>query len=132
MTVETKQILLLGTGFVAGPCLDYLAKQPGFYITVASRRIENAEKLAQGHSNVKGSSVDVFDDDSLEKAIACHDLVISLIPYTHHARVMKAAIKFKKHVVTTSYVSPAMQELDQAAKEAGKPIPYNHRNHMFQ
>lgn len=43
----------------------------------------------------------------------------SLIPYTYHAAVIKAAIKAKKHVVTTSYVSPAMQELDAAAKEAG-------------
>lgn len=43
----------------------------------------------------------------------------SLIPYTHHAKVIQSAIKSKKHVVTTSYVSPAMGELDQAAKEAG-------------
>lgn len=42
-----------------------------------------------------------------------------MIPYIHHADVIKAAIKAKKHVVTTSYVSPAMQELDEAAKEAG-------------
>jgi saccharopine dehydrogenase (NADP+, L-glutamate forming) len=42
-----------------------------------------------------------------------------LIPYTHHATVIKSAIRCKKHVVTTSYVSPAMQELDEAAKEAG-------------
>lgn len=42
-----------------------------------------------------------------------------MIPYTHHATVIKSAIKSKKHVVTTSYVSPAMQELDAAAKEAG-------------
>lgn len=51
--------------------------------------------------------------------VAQHDLVISLIPYTFHATVIKSAIRNKKHVVTTSYVSPAMQELDAAAKEAG-------------
>lgn len=47
------------------------------------------------------------------------DLVISLIPYTFHASVIKSAIKNKKHVVTTSYVSPAMKELDAEAKAAG-------------
>ena len=47
------------------------------------------------------------------------DLVISLIPYTHHATVIKSAIRKKKDVVTTSYVSPAMMELDAQAKEAG-------------
>ena len=36
-----------------------------------------------------------------------------------HATVIKAAIKGKTHVVTTSYVSPAMRELDEEAKKAG-------------
>lgn len=47
------------------------------------------------------------------------DLAISLIPYTYHATVIKSAIRKKKNVVTTSYVSPAMMELDAQAKEAG-------------
>lgn len=55
----------------------------------------------------------------LEDAVAKHDLVISLIPYTYHAAVIKAAIKGKTNVVTTSYVSPAMRELDAEAKAAG-------------
>ena len=55
----------------------------------------------------------------LEAAVAKHDLVISLIPYTYHAAVIKAAIKSKTNVVTTSYVSPAMRELDAEAKAAG-------------
>jgi hypothetical protein len=38
----------------------------------------------------------------------------SLIPYIYHALVIKAAVKHKKNVVTTSYVSPAMMEYDQA------------------
>lgn len=41
-------------------------------------------------------------------------IFFSLIPYIYHALVIKAAIKFKKNVVTTSYVSPAMMEYDQA------------------
>ena len=59
------------------------------------------------------------DDKALDAQVAQHDLVISLIPYTFHATVIKSAIRNKKNVVTTSYVSPAMLELDQAAKEAG-------------
>ena len=48
-----------------------------------------------------------------------HDLVVSLIPYSHHVIVIKSAIKNKKDVVTTSYISPGIAELDQAAKDAG-------------
>lgn len=51
--------------------------------------------------------------------MAAADLVISLIPYTYHAAVIKSAIKGKTHVVTTSYVSPAMRELDAECKAAG-------------
>ena len=59
------------------------------------------------------------NDRALDAVVAEHDLVISLIPYTFHATVIKSAIRNKKNVVTTSYVSPAMMELDAEAKAAG-------------
>ena len=40
--------------------------------------------------------------------------VISLIPYTFHPLVIEAAIKAKKHFVSTSYVSAVMAGYDQA------------------
>lgn len=86
---------------------------------LACRTLESAKKLAEGFQNTTAVSIDVSDEAALVKATEQHDLVISLIPYTFHATVIKAAIKAKKHVVTTSYVSPAMEELDAAAKEAG-------------
>jgi len=64
-------------------------------------------------------AVDASDEASLDAAVKEHDLVISLIPYTQHANVIKSAIKFKKHVVTTSYVSDAMKALEQEAVDAG-------------
>lgn len=59
------------------------------------------------------------NSEALDAEIAKVDVVISLIPYTNHATVIKSAIRKKKNVVTTSYVSPAMMELDAQAKEAG-------------
>lgn len=57
----------------------------------------------------------------MSKRVKCSETntCISLIPYIHHASVIKAAIAARKHVVTTSYVSSAILELDEAAKEAG-------------
>ena len=63
--------------------------------------------------------LDVNNDEALDAEVAKVDVVISLIPYTYHATVIKSAIRKKKNVVTTSYVSPAMMELDAQAKEAG-------------
>lgn len=63
-------------------------------------------------------ALDVKSPD-LDQHVASHDVVISLVPFIHHADVIRSAIRGKTHVVVTSYVSPAMRELDTAAKEAG-------------
>ncbi|KAF6836297.1 saccharopine dehydrogenase [Colletotrichum plurivorum] len=109
---------MLGAGFVTRPTLDILS-DAGIPVTVACRTLESAKKLSAGVKHATPISLDVTDDKALDAEVAKHDLVISLIPYTFHATVIKSAIRQKKHVVTTSYVSPAMMELDQQAKEAG-------------
>jgi saccharopine dehydrogenase (NADP+, L-glutamate forming) len=85
----------------------------------ACRTLESAKSLSAGVKNATPISLDVTNDQALDAEVAKHDLVISLIPYTFHATVIKSAIRQKKHVVTTSYVSPAMMELDQQCKDAG-------------
>ncbi|CAZ82450.1 unnamed protein product [Tuber melanosporum] len=112
------KVLLLGSGFVAGPCLGVLSDS-GVAVTVACRHIKAAEELAKGVKHASAISLDVNNTDALEAAVAKHDLVISLVPYVCHPQVIKAAIKERKNVVTTSYVSPAMMELNQEAKDAG-------------
>ena len=114
-----KKVLLLGSGFVARPCAEYIVRRPENSLTIACRTLASAEALAADLPSTTAISLDVNNTEALEAAVAEHDLVISLIPYTYHAAVIKAAIKGKTHVVTTSYVSPAMRELDQAAKDAG-------------
>lgn len=110
--------LLLGSGFVATPTVEVLSDS-GVHVTVACRTLASAQKLAGNFTNTKAVSLDVNDTSALEDAVAKHDVVISLIPYTYHIAVVQAAIKAKKNVVTTSYVSPAMQALDKEVKAAG-------------
>ena len=110
--------LLLGSGFVATPTVEVLSKA-GINVTVACRTLASAQGLAGGYAGTTAVSLDVNDAAALEAAVAQHDVTISLIPYTFHAAVIKAAIKAKKHVVTTSYVSPAMEALHEEAKAAG-------------
>jgi saccharopine dehydrogenase (NADP+, L-glutamate forming) len=73
----------------------------------------------RGFKHTNAISLDVSDDAALDKELAKVDLVVSLIPYTFHAQVIKGAIRTKKNVVTTSYVSPAMKELEEDCKKAG-------------
>ncbi|TRX97303.1 hypothetical protein FHL15_001581 [Xylaria flabelliformis] len=113
-----RQVLMLGAGFVTRPTLDILS-DAGIKVTVACRTLERAQELSKGVKNAYPISLDVNDDKALDAEVAKNDLVISLIPYTFHATVIKSAIRQKRHVVTTSYVSPAMLELDQQCKDAG-------------
>ena len=83
-------------------------------ILLASRKLEHSKALADKYPNTRAISLDVNNDKALEDEVAKYDLIISLIPYIHHARVIAAAVKHKKHVVTTSYISPAMKAFDQA------------------
>lgn len=115
----TQNVLLLGSGFVAKPTVDILSNTPGVTVTVACRTLSKAQALAEGSQGAKAISLDVTNSKALEEAVEKYDLIISLIPYTFHAMVVKAAIKHKKHVVTTSYINPQLRELELQINEAG-------------
>ena len=116
--VGSKKALMLGAGFVTAPTVKILTDS-GIEVTIACRTLENAKKLATGYKNTRPISLDVEDTEALDAEVGRSDLVISLIPYTYHAAVIKSAIRKKKNVVTTSYVSDAMRELETEVKEAG-------------
>ncbi|KAF9069486.1 spermidine synthase [Rhodocollybia butyracea] len=116
---QKKKVLLLGSGYVARPCAEYVVRNPANELTIACRTLAAAKELADSLPRTSAISLDATKTADLETHVAAHDLVISLIPYTFHADVIKAAIKGKTDVVTTSYISPAMRELDEAAKAAG-------------
>jgi spermidine synthase len=115
---KDKRVLVLGSGFVAAPAVEYIVKK-GYQLTVGCRTIELAEKMVTAFPGANTVQVDATSPESLDKALKECDLVVSLIPYIHHAAVIESAIRNKKHVVTTSYVSPAMKALEDKCKEAG-------------
>lgn len=114
-----KKILVLGAGMISKPLVRYLLDQPDFFVIMASRTVSKAEKIINGHSDGEALSLNINDEITLENLISNADLTVSLLPYTYHVKVAKFCIKHKKHLVTTSYVSNQMKELDKEAKEAG-------------
>jgi len=114
-----KNILLLGAGMVTRPIVNYLLAREDVNLTVASRTVSKAEKLVGDHPRGTALPLNVKDDAELEKLVSSHDLTISLVPYAYHVKVAKLCIKYKKNMVTTSYISPEMRALDQEARDAG-------------
>ena len=66
----------------------------------ACRTLESAQALASGFKNAKAISLDVNDDAALDAALNQADVVISLIPYTFHATVIKSAIRTKVTILS--------------------------------
>lgn len=114
-----KKIVVFGAGMVAGALVRYLLEQPDFHVTVASRTVSKAEALTAGHPRGAAVAVDSDDLAALEALIRGADLAVSLLPYAYHPSVARLCVANGVHMVTTSYIKPAMMELDAAARAAG-------------
>ncbi|MBU4486150.1 MAG: saccharopine dehydrogenase NADP-binding domain-containing protein [Candidatus Delongbacteria bacterium] len=113
-----KKVLILGAGMVVKPIVRYLLDHE-IKVTVATRTKSKADSMIAGHPNGTAIAWTVEDETALDKMIQEHDLSVSLLPYAHHVMVAKLCIKHKKNMITTSYVKPEMEALDQQAKDAG-------------
>nr|XP_056702670.1 alpha-aminoadipic semialdehyde synthase, mitochondrial [Euleptes europaea] len=115
-----KQVLLLGSGYVSGPVIEYLSRDPNIGITAASVMKDQLEQLAKKHSSTVPVVMDVTkDEERLSSMVKKHDLVISLLPYSFHPLVAKKCIDSKVNLVTASYLTPAMKELQKSVEAAG-------------
>jgi saccharopine dehydrogenase (NADP+, L-glutamate forming) len=114
-----KTVLVLGAGLVTKPLVKYLLDTPEVRVVVASRTVSKAQALVGDHPQGEARALNVQDDAALRAMIPEADLVISLLPYVYHVKVAELCIEFGKDMVTTSYVSPAMQALDERAQAAG-------------
>lgn len=117
-TAAGKKVLIFGAGLVTRPIVAYLLDHK-INVTVASRTVSKAEKLIKGHALGKAVAFNISDKKALYELVGQHDLTVSLLPANFHVEVAKACIDLKKQMVTSSYVSPAMKELNQKAIDAG-------------
>ena len=86
-------------------------------MVVADLSLSLAEAKTQNHPNATPLALNIFDTDERRKAIENASIVISMLPAYLHIEIAKDCIEFKKHLVTASYVSEAMQALDTDAKQ---------------
>ena len=114
-----KKVLILGAGLVAKPLVRYLLDHQDFEVKVASRTVSKAVALIDNHPNGTAKELNLKNEEGLRDEVAGADVVISMVPYSFHPKVAKYCIDFQKHMVTTSYVSEIMKNLDAEAKRAG-------------
>ena len=114
-----KQVAILGAGLVVKPLADYLLDRAGYRVLMATRTVARAEVIIAGHSNGRALAWTTEDLEGLEGIVRESDLVVSMIPPTPHIPVAEACLRNGKPLVTTSYINPQMQALDEQAKKNG-------------
>src|SRR5436190_5407902 len=117
-----KNILLLGAGKSSHVLIKYLlnnAVAGNWQVTVADISFEAAQSNVGNHSSGKAIALDVTDAQQRDAAILKADLVISLLPPALHMLAAKDCLRFRKHLVTASYVSPEMSALHDDAVKGG-------------
>jgi alpha-aminoadipic semialdehyde synthase len=114
-----RRVLVLGSGFVADPLVDYLSRDGKTEVVVGSNILKQAEDLAHGKPHASAIQLNASDTESLRREIKSSDAVVSLLPASMHAGVAELCLDNNKHMVTASYVSPQMRSLDEAAKSRG-------------
>lgn len=113
-----KSVLILGSGMVARPIIQYLLKK-GYNVTVASNTPDRTKMMINGHPNGNNVFWSADDEPALSQLVSEHDITVSLLPFAFHVMVAQHCLRHGKNMVTTSYVKPEMQELDAEAKAKG-------------
>lgn len=114
-----RKILIIGSGKSSSYLVKYfLEKAPSeeLFITIGDINTENANKLIGESKYAETIELDVFDKESRSAAIQNTDIVVSMLPARFHIEVAKDCVTYGKNMVTASYVSKEMKELDEEVK----------------
>jgi saccharopine dehydrogenase-like NADP-dependent oxidoreductase len=115
-----RNIFIIGAGRSASSLIEYLlnkSESEDLHLTIGDLSAELALKKTKGHPRATAIAFDIFNEQQRKEEISKADIVISMLPAHLHLEVAKDCITYKKHMVTASYISPAMQELDAVVKE---------------
>ena len=108
-------ILVLGAGRSSSALITYLLQQ-AWKIVVGDVSDSAARKRIGGSTRGRAIAFDILNESKSAEAIQEADIVISMLPAHFHPMVAKHCLKFRKHLLTASYVSPEMTALHEEAK----------------
>ena len=117
-----RRVLIIGAGRSASSLVKYLldkSDEENLELIIVDINLENAQKLAQNHINATVIEFNVFDIDSRQEVIRNADIVISMLPARFHIEVAEDCILFNKNLVTASYVSKELMELNKEVTSKG-------------
>jgi len=115
-------ILVAGAGKSSSFLIHYLltnAKRNKWKIIVADGDANAITEKLNGNENGEIAVIDIAKESDREPLVKRADIVISLMPAHLHILLAKDCLKHKKNLITSSYISDEMKEMDKDVKEAG-------------
>ncbi len=117
-----RNILIIGAGKSSSSLIKYLldkSNEEDIFITIGDVDIKAATLLINKHPNAKAVVLDVFNDKQRREFVQNADIVVSMLPARYHIEVAKDCLEFAKNMVTASYISDEMLNLDTRVKAKG-------------
>ena len=118
-----KQIVLIGAGLSTKSLVPYLKNllaEKNWSLRVLDRDSEVAKsRLGALTDRCSFGEIDIRDAEKLREELEHAAVVISMVPAHMHMHVADACLECGAHLLTASYLTPQMRELDEQAKEKG-------------
>ena len=118
----TQNIFIIGAGRSASSLIKYLinlSAKNNIEITIGDKDVSLVKDKIDGHKCASAIRFDVLNDEQRIFEIKNADIVISMLPATLHFIVAQDCLKYKKNLVTASYVSKDIQSLNGQAQKQG-------------
>jgi saccharopine dehydrogenase-like NADP-dependent oxidoreductase len=118
---EMKTILILGAGLSSSTLIRYLldnSKENNWQVRVVDQDLNLAKRKINQHPNGVALSFNALSSEERKPEIEKADIVISMLPARFHVEVALDCIALKTNLITPSYISPEMKNLDAAARKA--------------
>lgn len=113
-----KKILLLGAGLSTSTLIEYLLKHSTTYdwkVLVGDANIELAKSRIKNHERGEALTFNALDEKQRDELISGSDIVISMLPVKFHYLVACDCVKHKKNLITASYISAGIKNLEYDA-----------------
>jgi len=96
-----------------------LSREVDWHIRVGDISLDTAKSKISAHPRCSAFEFNVFNKEQLKTEVEKADIVISMLPARMHTLVARTCIDYSTHMVTASYASTEMRELNEEAHRRG-------------
>jgi len=114
-----RNILIVGAGKSSPYLIKYLldkSQEQNLYLHITDVKIDHLLHFKK-NNRCSVSIINILDDTEREEYLFKNDIIISMLPARLHMILANSCLKLKKNLITASYVSDEMRNINKSVKE---------------